>query len=205
MDYIGFKNAFFDKVCFSSHQINGRYPEFNSNNLTRWIKKGLLVKLRNGHYAFPEYLEEPASPLYIANRIYRPSYISLHSALAFYGLIPEAVVQTTSITSLKTIEFKNRFGTFSYKSVKPAFMFGYDHKPFIKAMTMLVAQPEKALLDLLYLYPFYNSESEMKALRFDEDIMHELINLKRLNDYTDRIKSKALARRVKIMIETYFL
>lgn len=205
MDYIGFKNAFFDKVCFSSHQIYSRYPEFNNNNLTRWVKKDLIVKLRNGHYAFPEYLEVPDSPLYIANRIYRPSYISLHSALAFYGIIPEAVVQVTSVTSLKTVEFKNRFGTFSYKSMQPALMFGYDQKPFIKTITMLVAKPEKALLDLLYLYPFYNSQNEMKALRFDEDIMHELINLKTLNDYTERIKSKALAKRVKIMVETYFL
>ena len=159
MDYIEFKSVFLDKVCFSSHQIHSKYPEFNTNNLTRWIKKGLLVKLRNGHYAFPEYLEEPASPFYIANRIYRPSYISLHSALAFYGLIPEAVVQVTSVSPLKTVEFKNRFGIFSYKSVQPALIFGYDQKPFLKSITMLMAQPEKALLDLLYLYPFYNSES----------------------------------------------
>jgi predicted transcriptional regulator of viral defense system len=205
MEYLNLKRAFFDKVCFSSHQIHSWYPGFNNNNLTRWVKKDFLVKLRNGHYAFPEYLEEPASPFYIANRIYRPSYISLHSALAFYGLIPEAVVQVTSISSLKTVEFKNRFGTFSYKSVQPALIFGYDQKPFIKSITMLVAQPEKALLDLLYLYPFYNSESEIKALRFDEDIIHELINLERLNDYTERIKSKALTKRVKLMIETYFL
>lgn len=205
MDYIEFKSVFLDKVCFSSHQIHSKYPEFNTNNLTRWIKKGLLVKLRNGHYAFPEYLEEPASPFYIANRIYRPSYISLHSALAFYGLIPEAVVQVTSVSPLKTVEFKNRFGIFSYKSVQPALIFGYDQKPFLKSITMLMAQPEKALLDLLYLYPFYNSESEMKALRFDEDIMHELINLEKLNDYTERIKSKALTKRVKLLIETYLL
>lgn len=203
MHYIEFKNEFFEKVCFSIHQIESKFHQFNTNNLTRWVKKGLLIKLRNGHYAFPEYLEEPASPFYIANRIYRPSYISLHSALAYYGLIPEAVVQVISVSSLKTVEFKNRFGTFSYKSVQPSLMFGYEQKPFIKSLTILIAQPEKALLDLLYLYPFYNSESEIKALRFDEDIMHELIKLERLNEYTERIKSKALASRVKLLIRNY--
>ena len=205
MDYLNFKNTFFDKVCFSSHQIHSRYAGFNNNNLTRWVKKDLLVKLRNGYYAFPEYLEEPASQFYIANRIYRPSYISLHSALSFYGFIPEAVVQVTSVTPLKTVEFRNRFGTFSYKSVQPSLMFGYDQKPFIKSITILMAQPEKALLDLLYLYPFYNTNSELKALRFDEDIMQELVNLERLNNYAEQIKSKALSKRVKLMIETYFL
>ena len=205
MDYLDFRSIFFDKVCISFHQINSKYPGFNNNNLTRWVKKDLLVKLRNGFYTFPEYLEETAAPFYIANKIYRPSYISLHSALAFYGLIPEAVVQITSVTPLKTIEFKNKFGIFSYKSVQPALIFGYDLKPFIKSIAILMAQPEKALLDLLYLYPFYNTESELKALRFDEDAMHELIKLERLNAHTEKIKSKALAKRVKLMIEAYLL
>ena len=205
MDYLAFKNTFFDKVCFSSHQIYSKYPDFNNNNLTRWVRKDLLVKLRNGFYAFPEYIEETSAPFYIANKIYRPSYISLHSALAFYGLIPEAVVQIISVTSLKTVEFNNKFGTFSYKSLKPDLMFGYDLKPFIKSITILMAQPEKALLDLLYLYPFYNTEGELKALRFDEDTMRELINLERLNEYTAKIKSKALTHRVKLMIKAYFI
>lgn len=205
MDYLAFRKAFFDKVCISTHQINSRYPGFNNNSITRWVKKNLLIKLRNGYYTFPEYLTEPASPFYIANRIYRPSYVSLHSALAFYGFIPEAVVQVTSVTPLKTVEFNNRFGTFSYKSIKQAFMFGYDQKPFIKSMTILVAQPEKALLDLLYLYPFYNSANEITALRFDKEIMLEIINPEKLNDYTLRFKSKALTQRVNLMKETYGL
>jgi len=35
------------------------------------------------------------------NKMYSPSYVSLHSALAFYGIIPEAIVQTTAVSSLK--------------------------------------------------------------------------------------------------------
>ena len=205
MDYLTFKKVFFDRVCFSSHQIYSKYPEFNKNNLTRWVKKNLLIKLRNGFYSFPEHLEETSSPYYIANRIYRPSYISLHSALAFYGLIPEAVIQVTSVTSLKTLEFNNKFGAFSYKSVQPELMFGYDLKSILKSLSILIAQPEKALLDLLYLYPFYNTVSELKALRFDEDTMHEIININILKAYAARINSKALINRVKLMIEAYSL
>ena len=202
MDYLAFRKAFFDKVCISTHQISAFYPGFNNNSLTRWVKKNLLIKLRNGYYSFPEYLAEPSSPFYIANRIYRPSYISLHSALAFYGLIPEAVVQITSVTALKTVAFNNGFGTFSYKSIKSGLMFGYDQKPFTSAMSVLVAQPEKALLDLLYLYPFYNSADEITALRFDKEVMHEIINPEKLLDYNIRFKSKALTQRIKLMKET---
>lgn len=205
MDYLEFRKAFFDTVSFSTNQIEARFSGFNNNNLTRWTKKGLVIKLRNGHYSFREYLTAPSTPFYIANRIYRPSYVSLHSALAFYGLIPEAVVQTISVSSLKTVEFKNKFGTFVYKTVLPALMFGYDQKPFIKSMSFLLAQPEKALLDLLYLYPYYNTAEEIKALRLDEDLMHEIINLKKLNDYAAKFKNKSISKRVNLIIDYYQL
>ena len=34
-----------------------------------------LIKLRNEHYAFPEYRQTPGFSRYVANRIYTPSYI----------------------------------------------------------------------------------------------------------------------------------
>lgn len=76
------------------------------------MDKGLLIRLRQGFYTFPEYKSKPDYPLYFANRMYRPSYINLHTALAFYGMIPEAVVQITSVTSLKTAYFHNAIGEY---------------------------------------------------------------------------------------------
>lgn len=205
MNYIEFRKSFFDKLCFSTNLIKAGYPHFNTNNLTRWVKKGLLVKLRNGYYAFPGYLTNADSALYIANRIYRPSYISLHTALAFYNIIPEAVVQITCVSTLKTMEFVNRFGTFSYKKIVPSLMFGYEQKPFLNSKTILIAQPEKALLDLLYLYPFYNSIDEIVSLRLDEQILLEIIDIDKLNDYADSYKNKAFSKRVKLLKEVYRL
>lgn len=205
MNYLEFRNGLFDKVCFSVHQIRSRFRNFNFNNLTRWVKKGLLVKLKNGYYAFSDYLSEPNSPFYIANRIYRPSYVSLHSALAFYGIIPEAVVQITCIASLKTADFNNRFGAFSYKSVLPDFMFGYDRKPYVKSLSFMIAGPEKSILDLLYLYPFYNTSNEIENLRFDEDVLNEIIDKEKLLNYACRFNVKTLSRRVNLMMEIYGL
>ncbi|MCD7850081.1 MAG: hypothetical protein LUH63_10310, partial [Parabacteroides sp.] len=59
--------------------------DFDRNSLTRWVKKGYLIRLRQGYFAFSEYKSKPDYFLYFANRIYRPSYISLHTALSFYG------------------------------------------------------------------------------------------------------------------------
>ncbi|MCK7531456.1 MAG: hypothetical protein MZV63_10685 [Marinilabiliales bacterium] len=82
--------------------------------------------MRQGYYAFPDYREQKDFAWYFANRIYKPSYISLHTALSFYGIIPEAVIQITSVSTLKTAIFSNGFGEYSYKNVKDDLMFGYD-------------------------------------------------------------------------------
>ena len=187
----------FDLACFNINQIYAWDPDFNRNNLVRWTKQGLIIRLRQGYYTFPEYGSKSDYIWYFANRIYRPSYISLHTALAFYGMIPEAVIQITSVTSLKTVSFSNAFGEYSYYSVKEELLFGYEHKPVQDNLTLLFAKPEKAILDLLYLYPFYNSVQELEELRLDESFMEEDLNRELLKEYSVRFKSKALESRVK--------
>lgn len=205
MNYLEFKNRMFDLACFNTHQVYAWNPDFDRNNFVRWVKKGLLVRLRQGYYTFPEYKNKPDFTLFFANRIYRPSYISLHTALAFYGIIPEAVVQITSVTSLKTASFQNEFGEYDYKSIREELMFGYDFKTIANGQSIKLARPEKALLDLLYLYPFYNSEKEMEELRLDEDFLQDELDLQRLEDYQSEFKSKALQRRVRLLKKIYIL
>ena len=205
MNYLEFKNRMFDLVCFNTHQVYAWKPDFDRNNFVRWVKKGLLIRLRQGYYTFPDYKGQPDFALFFANRIYRPSYISLHTALAFYGIIPEAVVQITSITSLKTASFENEFGKYEYKSIHEKLMFGYDIKPVANGLSLQIAQPEKALLDLLYLNPFYNTEQEMENLRLDEDFLLDEINIKQLDEYLLEFESNALQKRVKLLKSTYGL
>jgi len=205
MTFLEFKDKMFDLACFNIYQVYAWKPDFDRNNLTRWAKKGYLIRLRQGHFAFAEYKNKPDFPLYFANRIYRPSYISLHTALSFYGMIPEAVVQITSVTSLKTTSFANDFGEYSYKNVKENLLFGYELKPMADNRTIQFATPEKALLDLLYLYPFYDSQQELEELRLDEDYLHDNLNMDSLAKYCARFKSKALNHRVKLLFKTYDL
>ncbi len=195
----------FDLGCFNIHQVYAWKPGFDRNNFVRWTNKGLLLRLRQGYYTFPEYKSKPDFALYFANRMYRPSYVSLHAALAFYGMIPESVVQITSVTSLKTVSFNNDFGAYSYKSVKEELMFGYDLKPIADGRTFQLAVPEKALLDLLYLYPFYSTGQELEDLRLDEDFLQDDLNRNLLEQYALKFKNKALESRVQLLINTYGL
>ncbi len=189
------------------------FPTFDRNNLTRWTKKGLLIRLRQEWYAFPEALQRPDFARFIAGRIYRPSYVSLHTALSIYGMIPEAVTSITSVSTLKTARFENAFGQYAYQNVKPELFFGY--KPVMMPAAMatvnapqqawMLALPEKALLDLLYLYPFYDNETELEQLRLDEDFMTEELNLEHLSEYQQKIGSKALDTRINKLLKIYNL
>ena len=211
--FIEFKEKLLPEGCFSIHQARLYFPTFDRNNLTRWTKKGLLLRLRQEWYAFPELLQRPDFARYVACRIYRPSYISLHTALSIYGMIPEAVSSITSVSTLKTAKFENAFGQYAYQNVKPDLFFGY--KPVMlplntaiinpPQLAWMLAHPEKALLDLLYLYPFYDSEEELEQLRLDDDFMTGELDFDRLSEYQQKMSNKALNARVKKLLKIYNL
>ena len=70
---------------------------------------------------------------------------------------------------------------------------------------LLFATPEKALLDLLYLNPYYKTEQDMEELRLDEDFMQNEFNKERLIDYLSKIGSKALEQRIGRLLKVYEL
>jgi len=205
MNYIEFREKMFDLACFSIDQVYAWQPGFDRNNLHRWTKKGFLIKLKQGLFSFPEYKKKPDFALYFANRIYKPSYISLHTALSFYGIIPEVVVQITSVSPLKTASFSNAFAQYSYKSIKSELMFGYQNRALPDGRALQMAVPEKALLDLIYLYPEYDTLEQMENLRLDEDFLRDNIKLELMKEYLLRFNNKALARRLHLLYNSYGL
>ncbi|MDP3997408.1 MAG: hypothetical protein Q8P73_02820 [bacterium] len=112
-----------------------------------YTKKSLFMKLRNGLYTLNE--KQP-SPYVIANKLYQPSYISLETALSFHQLIPEVVYSITSITTKATREFAALNQSFSYTRFKKSIFQGYQ---LVTHGTdrFLMAEPEKAVADYLYL------------------------------------------------------
>ena len=203
MNYLEFRDKVLPMGCFNIRQVLLLFPNLDRSNIIRWVKKGYLIKLRNEYYAFAECKQTPDFQLLVANKIYNPSYVSLHSVLSFYGMIPEMVVQTTSVTTLKSVRFTNDFGEFSYNNVKESLFFGYESKLLDDRHSVLFATPEKALLDLLYLYPFYNTSEEIENLRLDDTFMHEEFNLERFKNYLALFNSKALEKRASILLKSF--
>ena len=85
-----------------------------------------LQKIRNSWYCFTDIKIDETVLFYIANKIYQPSYVSLETALHYYGIIPEAVFTISSITTLKTQKFKNKQGFYTYTNIKSNCFFGYE-------------------------------------------------------------------------------
>lgn len=160
-------------------------------------REGDLKKVINRWYVFSKpRLQEDL--LIISNRIYSPSYISLQWALSYYRLIPEGVYTITAISSLKTQHFNTPIGAFSYRHLKPSLMFGYRLIRHENA-TYKIAEPEKLILDYLYLTPSVKSLEDLEGLRLNIPELNSLLEKEKLQNYLAMFDNKALERRVKIL------
>ena len=159
--------------------------------LTRWVKKGYLLKLKNGIYAFKKDFERIKGEE-VAAALYQPSYLSLESALSFYGFVPEMVYAYVSVTGKINRTFDNKFGHFIYRHLKSELFWGYRE---VRTDTgrYLIAEPEKAVLDYLYLnLSKINNDSDFENLRFNEDRFSETLNREKFLQYLRAFRIKKL-------------
>jgi len=91
--------------------------------------------------------------------------VSLHSVLAHYGLIPEYVPLTTSVTTGRPGLWKTPLGPYDYRHVRKDLLIGYRRTALADDQEAFLATPEKALLDLIYLPPDANSPKHLQELR----------------------------------------
>lgn len=107
---------------------------------------------------------------FLSSYIYGPSYLSFEFALSYYGLIPEKAVVYTSATygKNKKKEYKNIFGLYRYRDVSnKAFAYGIKVK-LVKGYSILIASPEKAICDMLYISAPQKNIKDLKYLLFND-------------------------------------
>lgn len=196
--YLDFQRTFAHFPIISIQEITKSFPKFDKKALVNWQSKGYIQRIRNGYYVFSNSLKSEEFLFYTANKIYAPSYISFENALAYYGIIPEGVFLLTSATTLKTNYFKTSVGDFSYKKIKNALYFGY-HLVQKNELTYKIATKEKAILDILYLSENIKSLEDFKALRWNKEILKTL-DFKQMQEYLTIMQSKALEKRVQLLI-----
>jgi predicted transcriptional regulator of viral defense system len=197
MNYLAFEKSLNKFPVFSIKDIKKLFPDFDSRRLNEWQKKEYIQKIKRGYYCFKDHSKQESFLFFTANKIYSPSYISLESALSYYGFIPESAFLITSITSLNTASYNTPVGNYSYKNILPQLFFGYR---LIEenGIRIRIAEPEKLLLDYLYLNKL-NNEEDIRALRLNKEQINNILDYDSLFRYQQIFKSKILDKRVKIL------
>lgn len=134
--------------------------------LSRWVAAGRLHRLRRGLYALAEvWRKVEPHPFVVANALYPGSCVSLQSALAYHGIIPEHVPVTTSVGPGRPERRSTPLGTFQLRYLGDELRFGYQQVVVATRQTAFLASPEKALLDLIHLTPGADHPDYLAALR----------------------------------------
>lgn len=180
MKYFEFRNKVKQYPLFHSNMLEHLTPkpQMLRNQLVNWVKKGYVICLKRGVYTLNnDDRDVKFSLFFLASNLCTPSYISLESALEYYHMIPERVVQITSITTKKTQQYQNTFGFFTYHHLKTSLFDYFMAKKDEYGNNFFIAYPEKALVDFLYFRTRGNKQIEEDIF----DISFRLQNLEGLD------------------------
>ncbi len=159
--------------------------------LSRWATAGRVIQLRRGLYVLAApYARASPNLLAVAARMRRPSYVSLQSALAYHGVIPESVPTVTSVTTGRPGRWETGLGDFLYRHLKPALFWGYRQVDVGGGSGTYVAVPEKALLDLFYFTSGPIRAAFVRELRLAPDVL----DCGRLREFAERAGKPKLKR-----------
>jgi hypothetical protein len=131
--------------------LRSLYPEhrFSGDKILALESEGKLIRLKKGLYVRAS-KDALLSMELIANHLYGPSYVSMESALRYYGLIPEKVQIVRSIAAGRSKTFENTLGTFQYTHADGEYYpIGINQRKADEKYTFLIASPEKALCDMV--------------------------------------------------------
>ncbi|MDO9556262.1 MAG: hypothetical protein Q7J82_01590 [Coriobacteriia bacterium] len=157
-------------------------PPALQRQLSRWVKAGRLVKLRRGLYsvASPHRIASP-DPFIVSNRLVRPSYVSLESALHYHEIIPDVPFAVTAVTTGRGGVHDTPLGRFVFHHIRTDRLWGsIEIRIAAGQRGAWIARPEKALIDLLYLNPASDDPAYLRQLRlqnterFDRGVLAEM-------------------------------
>lgn len=172
-------------VPFRLDVLRAIYPDLSrlDRKASDLEESGDLIRLKKGLYVVsPEESGKPLVRSLLANHIYGPSYVSMESALRYYGLIPENVYSTVSITTGVARTYRNEIGEFRYIHCdSPYYPVGITQGTE-EGVTFLIASPEKALCDQIIYTQGLNIRYQTELERYlDEDLRFDIDFLKDFN------------------------
>lgn len=163
------------------------------------MKSGELTGIKNGLYIpGPKSKITGPEPFLLANHIWGPSYISLETALSYWGYIPERVYEISSVTTKASRSYKTSVGRFTFRHAPlPYYSFGIKSVQLTAKQNILMASPEKALCDKIIMTAGIHLRSVPQVinlltedLRIDEDKLQEL-NVQMIGNWLDEAPKRS--------------
>jgi hypothetical protein len=154
-----------------------------ADKVTELEQKGLVIRvIRDLYVVSPKVHNLEISTELVANHLYRPSYISLETALSYYGMIPERVYAIRSMTTKRAKSFSTPLGNFEFKTIPTDyFSVGIRQEIINNSYAFLIASPTKAICDMIVATPNLRLQSVkamqnylMEDLRIDVDVLKTL-------------------------------
>ena len=201
MRFRDFESRIRELPSFNLNDARKLDPGFHRQQLNYWQNQGYLKPLAGGYYILADRAIDEKYLFMVANKIYEPSYVSLESALAYYGVIPETVFGVTSVSSRKTKQYDSTWGIFSYRSVKPQYMIGYQVIESGAGNKFKIACLEKALLDYLYLNSGIQSMADFEELRWNRTQLRDQLDSSIFAKYINIYGKRALESRANKFME----
>src|SRR3989304_3129118 len=140
------------RPIFTTHKLNslsGKSASAVTQALNYLVKQGLLTKVYRGVWVEAD---QKISPYSLApflkpeNRV----YVSFLSALHLHGIIEQIPQVITLASTSHTRKVKTAIASYIVHRISPKFFFGFDW--YKSSQNFLIAEPEKALADCLYLF-----------------------------------------------------
>ncbi len=144
--------------------------------MKRAMASGKIINLRRGLYCFAEpYRRHPLNLFSIAQYLYPPSYMSLESALAYHGWIPESVQTTTSVAQRRSCHMNTPMGMFHYYHLQCEPFFAGVTREWAESGAYFMATPWKAVVDYVVAYKkeWRGIYPLIHSLRIDEEQLHD--------------------------------
>ncbi|MDR2921033.1 MAG: hypothetical protein LBV72_16935 [Tannerella sp.] len=166
--------------------LRSLYFDYRSprNKIANLEQAGKIIRLKRGMYVVsPKVTKQLLSVELIANHMYGPSYVSMESALRYYGLIPEQIYTVRSLTTNRSNTFENTIGNFEYITTNDAYYsIGIKQETVENRYTFLIATPEKALCDMITATPQLRIQSgKTFATYLKEDLRFDMSSLDNMN------------------------
>jgi predicted transcriptional regulator of viral defense system len=188
-----------DLHCFSPGMVTaGVDIDSIRVQLSRWVSSGRLIRIHKGWYT----LNEPFRRIrldrnIIACTIKRAAYVSLQAALAYHGMIPEYVAETTCVTTGRPLSIDTPIGRLAYHHIKKELFFGYRQEDG-NTQHSYIASPEKALLDLFYFTPGSRDTSYIAELRLQN---FDALDPEKLAAMAEHTRLPGIRRTIQLLLE----